>query len=522
LDAPKPQLDPKVDIAAGAKEVNNLLDRLDAAALTPNSDPKKLVNISKAIGNKLDPLIKEARKEAAAIKDPKARAQVEAALNNLEKEFTALVNDGIKPFVQNPTPENKEKLRDIIQQIKAPLGDIVDAFAPDGPVSSANHAKKEALKLAKAAKSANPKAAEDAYKALKDANAAFTRSAKEKAARLPPKKKEQIENKIKAIDEVLKALEPAVLEFSKKPNDPGAQERVAELARDIVEPIDSVVQDLEFAKGTQQNDVTDLVKQIVASLKQRNIKKIDPSNLLKISKHLAGLLSDMVSKTGTQIRNSPNAGLNERARAALELEALLSSLENDANKHSSGPATTQSIEQLMSTLNLSFTNNSQDTRSNSGPQTQLSQQISTVVKDIRARTTSNGSIEGTPLHQISQGLASDLQKFADADSGGNRSDLIVLGRAISANIVRLADELKKLAGACNDPRMQDKLLLNSQVLRNYATQLKIMASVRAASPRSGQDSNSDQLVVLTQNLAAVIGDATNAVSIMKQTKKGKI
>ena len=60
--------------------------------------------------------------------------------------------------------------------------------------------------------------------------------------------------------------------------------------------------------------------------------------------------------------------------------------------------------------------------------------ISSVVKDIRMKTTANGSIEGTPLHQISQSLAADLQKFADADSGNSRSDLIVLGRAISANI----------------------------------------------------------------------------------------
>lgn len=86
----------------------------------------------------------------------------------------------------------------------------------------------------------------------------------------------------------------------------------------------------------------------------------------------------------------------------------------------------------------------------------------------------------------------------------------------------MADELKRLAGACTDPKMQDKLLLNSQVLRNYATQLKIMASVRAASPRTAKDTSSDQLVVLTQNLAAVIGDATNAVSIMKQTKRGQV
>lgn len=352
---------------------------------------------------------------------------------------------------------------------------------------------------------------------MKDLNSKFTKAAKEKAARAPPKLRDHIEEKIKDLDEKVKALEPAVLTFAKKPNDAPAREQIAELARSISAPIDSVIQDLEFAPKAIQNETADLVKQIVASIRQKNIKKIDPSHLLKISKQLAGLLSNMVSKTGDELHSQSPSDLSDRARAALELERLLSSLEKDASKSASN-APSQSIDQLMSTLNISM----EGSQKQPNAPTVLSQQISSVVKDIRSKTSSNGSIEGTPLHSISQSLAADLQKFADADSGNSRSELIVLGRAISANIVRLADELKRLAGACTDPKMQDKLLLNSQVLRNYATQLKIMASVRAASSRTSQDTSSDQLVVLTQNLAAVIGDATNAVSIMKQTKKGHV
>jgi len=227
----------------------------------------------------------------------------------------------------------------------------------------------------------------------------------------------------------------------------------------------------------------------------------------------------MAAKTGEELRNNATSDLSDRAKAALELEKLLTSLEADVRRNNTSNLPTQTIDQLLASLNLSTSGGVQQS---TGAPTHLSQQISSVAKEIRLKTTANGSIEGTPLHQISQSLASDLQKFADADSGNSRSDLIVLGRAISANIIRLSDELKKLAGACTDPKMQDKLLLNSQVLRNYATQLKIMASVRAASPRTSKDVSSDQLVVLTQNLAAVIGDATNSVSIMKQTKKGHV
>lgn len=47
-----------------------------------------------------------------------------------------------------------------------------------------------------------------------------------------------------------------------------------------------------------------------------------------------------------------------------------------------------------------------------------------------------------------------------------------------------------------------------------------MASVRAASQKSHGDSTTDQLVILAKNLSSIVGDATNAVSVMKQTKRG--
>lgn len=61
-------------------------------------------------------------------------------------------------------------------------------------------------------------------------------------------------------------------------------------------------------------------------------------------------------------------------------------------------------------------------------------QISGVAKEIKAKTANSGSLEGTQLHSISQNLAADLQKFADADSGNSRSDLIVVAKSVSAHI----------------------------------------------------------------------------------------
>jgi len=438
---------------------------------------------------------------------------VEDAIKAIEKDIPRIINEGVKPFVQDPTPANKEKLQDLIQNVRPPLDDIAEVLGEDPTADLGRKEKQEAAKLARAAKKGDPKAAEAALKALQNLNANFGKQARDRAAQLPPKLKDHIEKQIKQLDDKVKALEPAVQAFSKKPGDLAAKDLVAELAEELSQPIDLVIEDLKMAPLAERDEAQQSAKQIIAAIRHKNIKKVDPSHLIKISKHLAGLLTDMVGKTGDDIRGQSD--LSDRAKAALELDKLLSSLEKDAGGRSqSGSA--QSVDQLLSSLNIATAGHS------SGPQTQLSQQITSVVKDIRTKTTSNGSIEGTPLHQISQALAADLQKFADADSGNSRSELILLGKAISINIIRLADELQRLASACTDPKIQSKLLLNSQVLRNYATQLKIMASVRAATPKNSNDSSSDNLVVLTQNLAAVIGDATNAVSIMKQTKKGTV
>lgn len=78
------------------------------------------------------------------------------------------------------------------------------------------------------------------------------------------------------------------------------------------------------------------------------------------------------------------------------------------------------------------------------------------------------------MHSLSQSLAADLQKFADADSGNSRSDLIVVAKSVSAHIgiyrffthvlaydnanmpflVGLSNELTRLAKLCTDPKIQ--------------------------------------------------------------------
>jgi len=509
-----PKADPKTEALGNIKAAQNLLDRMEAIAQNPK-DPQKLANTTKALAKKLDPIIKTAKAEAAKEKDPKKKKQLEDAAKELERLLPPLIEAAKE--VPKGDPSAREKLEDLISQIRQPLGEIEQVFSPDAISEATALGRREdaaAVKLAAAANKGDVKGAQEALKAVKDLQGRFAETSRKAASKAPADLKKHVDQNIGNLDELVKQLEPTVQALAANKDDPKARDAASAAAKALRNPISNIIEDLQFVPEAQKDEVQELANQILAALKQRNIKKVDASNLLKISKHLAGLLSDMARKTGDELRGTDN--LSDRAKAALELEQLLSSLENSAKNSGGDPYANQNVEELMNSLtNLVFGESS----SNKGQETQLTKQISGVAREMRAKAT--GSLEGTQLFALSQNLASDLQKFAEADSGNKRSDLIILGKAISINIIRLADELRRLALSCTDPKLQDKLLLHSQVVRNYAAQLKIMASVRAASPKTN-DFTSDQLVVLTKNLAAVMGDATNVVSIIKQTKKGTV
>jgi len=280
--------------------------------------------------------------------------------------------------------------------------------------------------------------------------------------------------------------------------------------------LENAIEAVESIPEATEAHATEAANQILASIRSKTIKKVDPKYLLQVSKELAGLLSDMVTKTRDELVKDEDS-MNDRAKAALELDRLLSDLGNSSK--APPPSQTQSVDDLLASLSA-MAGIGGSSKQQSAQPTQLTQQISGVAKEIKAKTANSGSLEGTQLHSLSQNLAADLQKFADADSGSKRSDLIVIAKSVSAHIIGLSNELNRLAKLCTDPKIQDKLYQSAQVLRNYATQLKIMASVRAASQKTHGDSTTDQLVILAKNLSSIVGDATNAVSVMKQTKRG--
>jgi hypothetical protein len=523
-----PKLQPKPNptnaVLADIRDATNILDRLESVAEVPNKDPKKIVDTTKALNKKMDPIIKAAKVEAEKARDPETKKKIEDAIKELEKAIPPNIQ-ATKELVQNPQSEAaKKSFVDSVEDIRAPLVNLYAAITPDtaSPVTKAAAIARQeevaAKKLASAADKGDVKATQEALKSLKDLQENFKKASKAATEKAPDRIKADVGKSIAELDELLKRIEPAVQNFSKNKDDPKAKEAVVAAAKAFQEPLSKAIESVESIPAATEQHAVESAKQILATIKGKTIKKVDSKYLLQVSKELAGLLSDMVSKTRIELVKD-EGNLTDRAKAALELDRLLTDLDT-TSKASASPAQTQSVEDLLSSLTLLAGGVSGTKPQQPSQPTELSQQISIVAKDIKAKTSNSGSLEGTQLHALSQNLAADLQKFAEADSGNSRSDLIVVAKSVSTHIVGLSNELNRLAKQCTDPKIQDKLFQSAQVLRNYSTQLKIMASVRAASQKTHGDSTTDQLVILAKNLSSIVGEATNAVSVMKQAKRG--
>jgi hypothetical protein len=522
---PKPN--PTNQALADVRDANNILDRLAGLADVPNRDPKKIVDATKALNKKIEPIVKAAKVEAEKAKDPETKKKIEDAIKELEKSIPPNIQ-ATKDLVQNPNSEPaKQAFLDSVEDIRAPLVNLYAAMTPETatPVAKAAAIARQeeaaAKKLAAAANRGDTKAAQEALKSLKDLQENYKKAAKAAAAKAPERVKADVAKSIADLDDLIKKAEPAVNNFVKNKDDPKARENVVAAAKALERPLEKAIESIESIPAATEDHAVESAKQILATIRSKTIKKVDPKYLLQVSKELAGLLSDMVTKTRDElVRDEDN--LTDRAKAALDLDRLLNDLDNSSKPPQASQ--TQSVEDLLASLSALAGGSGAGTGSTANKQpaqpTQLTQQISGVAKEIKAKTANSGSLEGTQLHSLSQNLASDLQKFADADSGSSRSDLIVVAKSVSAHIIGLSNELLRLAKLCTDPKIQDKLYQSAQVLRNYSTQLKIMASVRAASQKTHGDSTTDQLVILAKNLSSIVGDATNAVSVMKSTKRG--
>jgi len=119
------------------------------------------------------------------------------------------------------------------------------------------------------------------------------------------------------------------------------------------------------------------------------------------------------------------------------------------------------------------------------------------------------------MHEAAQGmseeadnLAIELSKLAKAARGGSKQELLVAAKAAAAYIHAFSKQIELLAAKIPgrnfaEKKEQDNLLRYRLTLSNYATQLKILSSVKAASIEESRDTDAT-LKTLTLNLGDVV------------------
>ena len=117
----------------------------------------------------------------------------------------------------------------------------------------------------------------------------------------------------------------------------------------------------------------------------------------------------------------------------------------------------------------------------------------------------------------------ELANLARAARTGDKQAMLLAAKAASAHILAFCKQINEVAKkmparTVHEKKEQDQLLKCAQALRNYGTQLKIMASVKAASIEESRDTD-ESLSTLTRNLGDAVQVALKGMISVKATTR---
>jgi len=132
-----------------------------------------------------------------------------------------------------------------------------------------------------------------------------------------------------------------------------------------------------------------------------------------------------------------------------------------------------------------------------------------IAYDIHQKSTKALSSEG-------ENIARELANLSRAARAGERQNLLISAKTAAAHILDFCKTLLALANSIpcrNDrERREQDNLLKTGLLKDQATQLKILAAVKATTIEDSLDTDAT-LATLTRNLGAVIGRGLDAMLV---------
>jgi len=154
----------------------------------------------------------------------------------------------------------------------------------------------------------------------------------------------------------------------------------------------------------------------------------------------------------------------------------------------------------------------------------LGGQMNSLAKDIQSTIKSKSqskNFDNEPAVKRTLAIADDLAILAKAAESQDQQGVINAGRSVAANIAELVKDLTALAEQCPDRLLKEQMLRDAQGLKNYAVQLKIVASVSAAN--LGHKGGHERLVTMatsmTKSIKGCIDQVATATIKIGQKKK---
>jgi DNA repair exonuclease SbcCD ATPase subunit len=476
------------------QEMIEALDRIVDGAQRGN--PNDVTKAANDTVQKLNVVVARINNE----KDPSKKQEMSdiiQPLNDLVKEIISAAKDS----VQDPGNKQKfERLQEAVEKAKDVLTRAAAVGAPTDPYRRAT----EAIQTAKAdlaeVKGANRdgqpvSSVQQLIKQFEnDANRAAAESRKVAVNESNPQRR-------KAIEDAVDRLQNAVNELSRTPG--AERQKVEQNATKAGNALNELSEVLNSDPKEDLFNTKGRTKPYTAALKNPN-NDLNAKDLLTAADELCKLLRSLIGQATDIARVQNPALLSPKAASALNMDALLQEIEK---KPVQAP-TVESIDKLLNQMKSLAEASEKITEP-----TKFEDVVDKVASDIRHK------VEETELKlKVGTDVADELHKLAAAARSGKRQEMLVASRAVGVHINNIEQQLRLLADriAGKNRVIQDKLIRLAVALRNYATQLKILTSVKAASIEENAD-NDATLTSITRLLGNVIKDSLESIDIAKIT-----
>jgi len=475
------------------KELNQLLNEPYREALAKEAETlNKLANAGSVKHDAKETVaamreLVQRQKDLRNVEKPKGadRAKQDAALDRIDALMPQAAA-ATKDCLQKPSAENDKKLRDIVYDMQSELLGV--KAAGDNGTEKGK--------------------AEDIIVAARKAISDYQRAAAANDSKGMEAAKKSLAKNVEALDELVKDPNSA-LGNSKCADAAEVQEamdNLKKLATDIPKnseqmkiPLDVLARNLE----APNNETVDTKKRIRAlAVKARkgatNVNRRNLDDLISAGKNLAGALNGF----GDIARVGAAAGEGtKKSNAALALDDLLRQMELG------GPMADASVvDKLMEDLHDDQPAEPEEEKSTfSAAIAQVATEIEAAVQTHKAEIVEIPGLDASPL-------ATFLKKLANSARNNERPEMLVSARGVSSCIVAFCKELTQCAKRCKDPIFQDKMYASIAALKNFGTQVKILASVKAASTLDESDSD-EQIINVVRSLGKTTTDALASIEI---------